>query len=188
MLVLGLDVYCLVNLARARSVRNAPKLVWVLVILLVSAPFGALLYLFFGADRTGTRADGTASATKRPPAPPFIRAETAAIPPAAIGTPAAAAVSQIRRAVRSQLPPGSAMAVTTTALTRDYGGNGLFDVDLAVPHGSIYGLVGPNGAGKTTLLSILAGTRACRSGQRASRHRAASRSPSARTFRNSTAG
>jgi ABC-2 type transport system ATP-binding protein len=32
-------------------------------------------------------------------------------------------------------------------------------VDLAVPRGSIYGLVGLNGAGKTTLLSIIAGTR-----------------------------
>lgn len=48
----------------------------------------------------------------------------------------------------------------TRGLTRDYGrGAGLFDVDLAVPRGSVYGLVGPNGAGKTTLLSILVGTR-----------------------------
>jgi ABC-2 type transport system ATP-binding protein len=49
--------------------------------------------------------------------------------------------------------------VTTSGLTRDYGGTGLFDVDLAVPRGSVYGLVGPNGAGKTTLLSILSGIR-----------------------------
>ena len=158
-LILGLDVYCLVNLARSKSVRNAPKLVWVLVILLVSAPIGALLYLFFGADRTGTRADDAAGATKRPPGAPFIRAETAAVQPAATGTPTAASVRQTRRTVRGPLPAGGAMAVTTTALTKDYGGNGLFDVDLAVPRGSIYGLVGPNGAGKTTLLSILAGTR-----------------------------
>jgi ABC-2 type transport system ATP-binding protein len=47
------------------------------------------------------------------------------------------------------------LIATTTGLTRDYGGAGLFDVDLAVPRGSIYGLVGPNGAGKTTLLAIL---------------------------------
>ena len=32
-------------------------------------------------------------------------------------------------------------------------------VDLAVPAGSVYGLVGPNGAGKTTMLGILAGLR-----------------------------
>jgi ABC-2 type transport system ATP-binding protein len=49
--------------------------------------------------------------------------------------------------------------VITSGLTRDYGGVGLFDVDLVVPRGSIYGLVGPNGAGKTTLLSLLSATR-----------------------------
>jgi hypothetical protein len=48
--VLGLDVYCLVDIARAKSVRNAPKLAWVIVILFVSAPIGALLYLFLGKD------------------------------------------------------------------------------------------------------------------------------------------
>ncbi len=50
-------------------------------------------------------------------------------------------------------------AVTTTELTRDYGGVGLFDVNLIVPRGSVYGLVGMNGAGKTTLLSLLSGLR-----------------------------
>jgi len=49
--------------------------------------------------------------------------------------------------------------VATAGLTRDYGGTGLFDVDLRVPRGSVYGLVGPNGAGKTTMLSIITGTR-----------------------------
>jgi ABC-2 type transport system ATP-binding protein len=49
--------------------------------------------------------------------------------------------------------------VTTTGLTRDYGGTGIFGVDLLVPRGSIYGLVGLNGAGKTTLLSLVSGTR-----------------------------
>jgi ABC-2 type transport system ATP-binding protein len=52
-----------------------------------------------------------------------------------------------------------AAVVTTSGLTRDYGGVGLFDVDLVVPRGSVYGLVGMNGAGKTTLLSLLAGLR-----------------------------
>ena len=53
------------------------------------------------------------------------------------------------------MPP----VLTTRGLTRDYGGVGLFDVDLVVPRGSVYGLVGRNGAGKTTLLSLLAGLR-----------------------------
>jgi len=54
----------------------------------------------------------------------------------------------------------SDLAVATRGLTRDYGhGAGLFDVDLGVTRGTIYGLVGPNGAGKTTLLSILTGLR-----------------------------
>src|SRR5215475_15601223 len=73
---LGLDLYCLVNLARAKSVRNAPKLAWVIVILCVSAPLGAILYLFFGMDRTGAgqrQAPGPSQ-----PVPP------AANPPAAI--------------------------------------------------------------------------------------------------------
>ena len=35
----------------------------------------------------------------------------------------------------------------------------MFDVDLSVPPGSVYGLVGPNGAGKTTMLAILTGMR-----------------------------
>ncbi len=50
-LIVALDVYCLVNLARAKSVRNVPKFVWVIVILFVSAPIGALIYLFIGRDR-----------------------------------------------------------------------------------------------------------------------------------------
>jgi ABC-2 type transport system ATP-binding protein len=55
-------------------------------------------------------------------------------------------------------PPGPP-AVTTSGLTRNYGGVGLFDVDLVVPRGVVYGLVGLNGAGKTTLLSLLSGLR-----------------------------
>jgi signal transduction histidine kinase len=50
-LVLCLDVYCLVSLVRAKSVRNAPKLAWVVAILLLP-PLGALLYLFLGMDHT----------------------------------------------------------------------------------------------------------------------------------------
>jgi len=45
-------------------------------------------------------------------------------------------------------------------LSKRYGATvALESVDLAVPEGSVYGLVGPNGAGKTTLLGILSGLR-----------------------------
>lgn len=55
--------------------------------------------------------------------------------------------------------------ITTRGLTRDYGnGAGIFDVDLTVPRGTVFGLVGPNGAGKTTLLGILSGLRRADSG------------------------
>jgi ABC-2 type transport system ATP-binding protein len=57
------------------------------------------------------------------------------------------------------LPSDLEPVVTTSGLTRDYRGVGLFDVDLLVPRGSVYGLVGMNGAGKTTLLSLLSGLR-----------------------------
>lgn len=59
----------------------------------------------------------------------------------------------------ARVPPESGPIVTTSGLTRDYGGVGLFDVSLLVPRGIVYGLVGLNGAGKTTLLSLLSGLR-----------------------------
>jgi ABC-2 type transport system ATP-binding protein len=148
-LILGLDGYCLVNLVRAPSVRNLPKPIWAIVIVLVSAPLGAVLYLCFGADRTGAGASRP-RALSRDAMPPSRPA------PATPATPATAAVQP---AVLAAAQARGRPAVTTTGLSRDYGGTGLFDVDLLVPPGSIYGLVGLNGAGKTTLLSILAATR-----------------------------
>ncbi|MCB2224712.1 MAG: ABC transporter ATP-binding protein [Actinobacteria bacterium] len=50
--------------------------------------------------------------------------------------------------------------IEAAGLVKAYGETRALDgVDLAVPAGSVFGLVGPNGAGKTTLLSILAGLR-----------------------------
>jgi hypothetical protein len=58
-MALALDVYCLTDLVRAQSVRYLPKVVWALVILVVSCPFGAVLYLFVGRVRNrGTRVPG----------------------------------------------------------------------------------------------------------------------------------
>lgn len=49
-------------------------------------------------------------------------------------------------------------AISTRALTKDYGmGRGLFDLDLDVAPGEIFGFLGPNGAGKTTAIKLLMG-------------------------------
>ena len=81
-----------------------------------------------------------------------------------LSRPAGAEPTHAPVEMMSQRPAPAVVAgppmVTTQALTRDYGGGaGLFDVDLRVPRGVVYGLVGPNGAGKSTLLSILTGVR-----------------------------
>jgi len=50
------------------------------------------------------------------------------------------------------------LAVTTTGLTKYYGGKAALDgLDLEVPSGSVFGLLGPNGAGKTTTFGLLCG-------------------------------
>ena len=49
-------------------------------------------------------------------------------------------------------------AVETTGLTKDYGsGHGIFDLDLTVSEGEVFGFLGPNGAGKTTTIKLLMG-------------------------------
>src|SRR5215472_133171 len=51
-----------------------------------------------------------------------------------------------------------AAAVRTSGLTRDYGaGRGLFDLDIEVGAGEVFGYLGPNGAGKTTTIRLLMG-------------------------------
>lgn len=50
----------------------------------------------------------------------------------------------------------SESALECHGLSKDYGsGRGLFDVDLSVRDGEIFGLIGPNGAGKSTLIKLL---------------------------------
>jgi ABC-2 type transport system ATP-binding protein len=47
-------------------------------------------------------------------------------------------------------------AISCRDLTRDYGeGRGLFDLDLEVRRGEVFGFVGENGAGKTTTIRLL---------------------------------
>jgi ABC-2 type transport system ATP-binding protein len=49
-------------------------------------------------------------------------------------------------------------AIETRELTKDYGaGHGIFDLDLTVEHGEVFGYLGPNGAGKTTTIKLLMG-------------------------------
>ena len=47
-------------------------------------------------------------------------------------------------------------AVTFHGLTKSYGDKrGVFDLNLAVPEGEIFGFLGPNGAGKTTTIRLM---------------------------------
>ena len=49
-------------------------------------------------------------------------------------------------------------AIITEGLTKDYGrGRGLFDLDLEVEEGEVFGYLGPNGAGKSTTIRLLMG-------------------------------
>jgi ABC-2 type transport system ATP-binding protein len=49
-------------------------------------------------------------------------------------------------------------AIATHALTKDYGsGHGLFELDLEIAEGEVFGFLGPNGAGKTTTIRLLMG-------------------------------
>jgi ABC-2 type transport system ATP-binding protein len=49
-------------------------------------------------------------------------------------------------------------AIRTQTLTKDYGGGrGLFDLDLEVAEGEVFGYLGPNGAGKSTTIRLLMG-------------------------------
>jgi hypothetical protein len=54
-LALLFDVYCLIDLVRAQSVRHLPKAVWAVLIVVISAPWGGLIYLFLGRDRNRGR-------------------------------------------------------------------------------------------------------------------------------------
>jgi ABC-type multidrug transport system ATPase subunit len=53
----------------------------------------------------------------------------------------------------------SSLAISTDSLTKRFrtGQIAVNAVDLAVPHGSVYGFLGPNGSGKTTTIRLLLG-------------------------------
>jgi len=46
--------------------------------------------------------------------------------------------------------------IATSGLSKDYGaGHGLFDLDMEVRQGEVFGFLGPNGAGKSTTIRLL---------------------------------
>jgi ABC-2 type transport system ATP-binding protein len=126
-------VYCLVDLVRGRA-RNLPKWAWALIIC-VTIPWGGLVYLILGKDRTGPAA----------PAPPL---------PAAPDAP---------RAPR-RLPPDPTV-IEVDRLTKRFGPvTAVDDLSFAVQPGRVTGFLGPNGAGKTTTLRVILGLDAPTSG------------------------
>jgi hypothetical protein len=66
-LLVALDAYCLIDLARARSMGTGAKVIWAMVIVFVSAPLGALLYLLLGRDRGLGRKDAEEAAGNSQP-------------------------------------------------------------------------------------------------------------------------
>ena len=62
--------------------------------------------------------------------------------------------------------PGNAdLAIETRGLSKHFGRQAAVDgVDLAVPHGTVFGFLGPNGSGKTTTIRMLLGLAAASAG------------------------
>jgi ABC-2 type transport system ATP-binding protein len=130
----GLMAYAAYDLFQEdRRVRGDSKIMWALIIGLASG-IGPLIYFFVGRD------DSRGISTGNVPAAP------------------AASIARIL-ATWPVLPETTDAAVSTTGLTKRYGGGvvALEDLNLNVPSGSIFGFLGPNGAGKTTTLRLLTG-------------------------------
>lgn len=52
--------------------------------------------------------------------------------------------------------PRQTLALSCHDLTKSYGGgNGLFDFNLQVKQGELFGLIGPNGSGKSTMIKLV---------------------------------
>ncbi len=58
--------------------------------------------------------------------------------------------------MRHSLAMGIQPVIATSRLSKDYGsGRGLFELDLEVQQGEVFGFLGPNGAGKSTTIRLL---------------------------------
>ncbi|WP_372698224.1 ABC transporter ATP-binding protein [Arthrobacter sp. JSM 101049] len=65
----------------------------------------------------------------------------------------------------SVAPGGAGLAIETSRLSKSFGARrAVNQLDLAVPHGSVFGFLGPNGSGKTTTIRMLLGLAAPSSG------------------------
>lgn len=59
----------------------------------------------------------------------------------------------------------AALAIETSGLTKRFGRQAAVDsLDLAVPHGAVFGFLGPNGSGKTTTIRVMLGLAGATSG------------------------
>ena len=138
------------------EVRHLPRWAWALVIVLVSFPLGAILYLVVGRVPGGApaaAAAGAAGADRPPAADPVPTVGTTGLADAAVATSRTAETPAMTDLT------GDAV-IATSRVGKVYGDAvALEAVDLVVPRGATYGLIGPNGAGKTTMLAILAGLR-----------------------------
>ncbi|MEW1812135.1 ATP-binding cassette domain-containing protein [Pseudarthrobacter phenanthrenivorans] len=62
-------------------------------------------------------------------------------------------------------PGNAALAIETRGLSKHFGRQAAVDgIDLAVPHGTVFGFLGPNGSGKTTTIRMLLGLAAASAG------------------------
>ncbi len=152
---LGLAFWALYDLTRpGRQVRGDSRLMWGLIVLLVSL-IGPILYFVVGRQEGGGEPESPAAwPTADGPTP----ADTAVL--SAPATPANSSVtwSPVASAPIVAAPTGPA-AIVCRGLSKHYPGGivALDRLDLDVPTGSVFGLLGPNGAGKTTTLRLLVG-------------------------------
>ena len=130
--VVAFDVWCLVDLARASQVRHLPKWVWAVAIC-VWGPWGGLVYLIIGKDRTAASMPGMA--------------------PTAGGAGIAASGQLLARRV-----PVDPVVIEVDQLTKRFGPVTAVDaLSFTVRPGQVTGFLGPNGAGKTTTMRVILG-------------------------------
>src|SRR5580698_1218097 len=136
--VVAFDVWCLVDLARASQVRHLPKWVWAVAIC-VWGPWGGLVYLIIGKDRTAASMPGAAP--------------MAGTAPMAEGAGIAASGQLLARRV-----PVDPVVIEVDQLTKRFGPVTAVDaLSFTVRPGQVTGFLGPNGAGKTTTMRVILG-------------------------------